>query len=190
MSKKTPSRLKSNSELYPFKYNGDTSVIFYSAEFAFSILSLKEHGFSNECICLDEIESEDRYTYGNIMNSENFEPIDSPELDYEDIQMLIHTGGTTGRPKAAMISFRSIFYNSIVDCLYLNIKESDSAILTLPLFHTAGWNVLTIATLAAGGRLILIRNFTPDKVLKIIREERPTIGISVEAMYKDRKSVV
>lgn len=172
------------SELFALIDNEEPSVIFYSAEFAFSILSLKEHGFSNECICLDEIESEDRYTYGNIMNSENFEPIDSPELDYEDIQMLIHTGGTTGRPKAAMISFRSIFYNSIVDCLYLNIKESDSAILTLPLFHTAGWNVLTIATLAAGGRLILIRNFTPDKVLKIIREERPTIGISVEAMYK------
>lgn len=172
------------SELFALIDNEDPTVIFYSAEFTFTILSLKEHGFKNECICLDIIGPDDQYWYGDIMDNEDYEPIESPDLDYEDIQMLIHTGGTTGRPKAAMISYRSIFYNSIIDCLYLNVKETDAAILTLPLFHTAGWNVLTIATLAAGGKIILIRSFNPEKVLKIIREERPTIGISVETMYK------
>lgn len=172
------------SELFALIENEAPSVMFYSAEFTFTILSLKEHGYEGECICLDIIGPEDQYWYGDIMDNKDYEPVTPPQLDYEDVQMLIHTGGTTGRPKAAMIPFRSIFYNAIIDCLYLNIKETDTAILTLPLFHTAGWNVLTLAALAAGGRVIIVRSFNPEKVLKIIRDERPTVGISVETMYK------
>ena len=171
-------------ELFSLIENEAPKVIFYSAEFTFTVLSLRESGFTQEFICLDEKAPDDNYCYSDIMDCQDCGALENPGLNYEDIQMLIHTGGTTGRPKAAMISYRSILYNIIVDCLYLNVKESDTAILTLPLFHTAGWNVLTLATLAAGGRLVLIRGFNPERVLRIIRDEKPTIGISVETMYK------
>ena len=77
-------------------------------------------------------------------------------LDFEDIQMLIHTGGTTGVPKAAMMSFRALFYNFLADSQGYQLNDSDSCILTLPLFHTAGWNVFTLPLLNLGGRIILM----------------------------------
>lgn len=172
-------------ELFSLIENESPSVIFYSPECVFITMALKAKGFNQEFICLGAGGDEtDNYTYDDIMNITEYEKVEGPEMDYEDIQMLIHTGGTTGKPKAAMISFRSIFYNALVNIMWLGVREEDTAILTLPLFHTAGWNVLNIGTLLAGGRLIIIRGFSADKVLKIIRDERPTVGISVETMYK------
>lgn len=174
------------SELFSLIENEDPAVIIYSDVFIFTILSLQEHGYKGECICLSctKGNEDDKYCYEDIMSNEDYEPIESPEIDFEDIQMLIHTGGTTGRPKAAMMPFRSLFYNGLIEHLYLQVTENDTCILTLPLFHTAGWNVITLPTLMAGGRVILTRTFNPEKTLRIIREERPTIGISVETMYK------
>ncbi|MDR1132288.1 MAG: AMP-binding protein [Oscillospiraceae bacterium] len=171
-------------ELFALIENESPRVIFYSEEFAFTMLSLREKGFTQEFICLDDPGPEDRYCYCDIMNAADYAPPEDPGLDYEDIQMLIHTGGTTGTPKAAMMSFRSLFYNALADQQGFQLTENDTAILTLPLFHTAGWNVLTLPLLMIGGRLIIMRGFNPAKVLSAIREERPTIGISVETMYK------
>lgn len=171
-------------ELFSLIENEAPKVIFYSAEFIFTIASLREKGFTQEFICLDPPCEGDSYCYAEIMNATDYEPPQNPGLDYEDIQMLIHTGGTTGTPKAAMMSFRSLFYNCIADAHGFQLTENDTAILTLPLFHTAGWNVLTLPLLFVGGRLIIMRGFNPEKVLRAIREEKPTVGISVETMYK------
>ncbi|MEG2382337.1 MAG: AMP-binding protein [Oscillospiraceae bacterium] len=171
-------------ELFSLIENEAPKVILYSKEFAFTIDSLREDGFKQEFICLDEKGEADNYSYNEIMAIEEFGELDAVTIDYEDIQMLIHTGGTTGKPKAAMMSFRSLFYNAIIENLYLQVNETDTCLLTLPLFHTAGWNVLTLATLVAGGKLIVMRGFNPDSVFEIIEKERPTINISVETMFK------
>ena len=171
-------------ELFSLIANEDPGVIFYSPECVFIAMALKDEGFKQEFICLGEKGNDDNYCYEDIMKSEAYEIVEPPELDYEDIQMLIHTGGTTGKPKAAMISFRSILFNVICEMYGLQVRSMDSAIQTLPLFHTAGWNVLTLPLLHTGGKIILVKAFNPEKVLELIRHERPTIGISVETMYK------
>lgn len=171
-------------ELHSLIENESPKVIFYSREFSCTVESLKNAGFKQEFVCIDERGENDSYSYSKIIERKVEKAPDAPELDNEDIQMLIHTGGTTGQPKAAKISFRSIFYNMLADQGVFQLTEQDSAILTLPLFHTAGWNVLNIPLLFVGGKIILIRGFDPGKVLKIIGEEKPTVGISVETMYK------
>jgi len=171
-------------ELFALIENEEPQVIFYSAEFAFTVAALREKNFKQKFICLDAPCDGENYCYADIMSAEDYTVPDDPGLDYEDIQMLIHTGGTTGTPKAAMMSYRSLFYNTIADFMGFQLTENDTAILTLPLFHTAGWNVLTLPLLMLGGRLILTRGFNPEKVLRAIREEKPTVGISVETMYK------
>lgn len=171
-------------ELFSLIENEDPKVIFYSAEFVFTIMSLRELGFKQEFICLDMKGDGDNYSYDEIMENEDYEIAPDANLDEEDIQMLIHTGGTTGVPKAAMMSFRSLFFNALSDVGGYQLNDSDTAILTLPLFHTAGWNVFTLPILFMGGRIILMRGFNPEKTLRAIREERPTVGISVETMYK------
>lgn len=176
--------LLKETELLALIDNEAPKVIFYSREVAAGAEAMKMLGFPQEFICLDDIESDDRYGYSDIMSLTEYTVPTPPEMDYEDIQMLIHTGGTTGTPKAAKLSFRSIFYNQLVEHLYLQVTEDDTALQMLPLFHTAGWNVVCLPTLAGGGRLILTRSFAPDNLLEIMKKERPTIGISVETIFK------
>lgn len=172
------------TELHSLIANEEPKVILYSGEFSHTVENLKKAGFKQTFICVDEKGEGDRYGYKEIVEKNETVELPPADISYEDIQMLIHTGGTTGQPKAAMMSFRSIFFNTLADQSVFELTSRDSAILTLPLFHTAGWNVLNTPVLYAGGRIILVRSFAADKVLKIIREEKPTVGMSVETIYR------
>ncbi|MEF9971381.1 MAG: class I adenylate-forming enzyme family protein, partial [Oscillospiraceae bacterium] len=116
--------LLKEKELFFLIENEAPKVIIYSQEFAATIDALRKDGFKQEFICVDEKGFNDNYSYAEIMALESIGPLDDVTLDYEDIQMLIHTGGTTGKPKAAMMSFRSLFYNAIIENLYLQVSEN------------------------------------------------------------------
>ena len=104
--------------------------------------------------------------------------------DPEDILMLIHTGGTTGTPKSAMISYRAVVCNSISTVMSHNLGPSDTTYLMLPLFHTAAWNSISLGMFLAGGKIILKRRFDVDETYDIIQTERPSLMLGVPTIYK------
>ncbi len=160
-------------------------VIFYSEKQKKLIEHFRQDGSNREYICiLGEPDRQDRYTYEDIMAYEAKGTAIYEPPCFDDINMLIHTGGTTGGPKAAMMNYWAIFFNVISQILTASLNRDDCANVLLPFFHTAGWNVLMLLVLIVGGRVILTTNFCPEKVLEIIEKERPTICIGIEAMYK------
>lgn len=114
------------------------------------------------------------------------EPIDLPDFlpSAEDILMLIHTGGTTGVPKAAKLSYRAITNNSISTVLTHNLTPNDATYLMLPLFHTAAWNSVSLGILLAGGRLVLKRKFDVETTYDIIESIRPSFLLGVPTIYQ------
>lgn len=97
----------------------------------------------------------------------------------EDAALLLYTSGTTGAPKGAILSHRMLFWNSVNTTLRLNINQSDSAVIFLPLFHTGGWNVLTTPFLHRGAKVILVKKFEPDLILKLTEQEKCTLLFGV-----------
>lgn len=93
--------------------------------------------------------------------------------------LIIYTSGTTGAPKGAMLSHAMLFWNSINTSLRLNIVQSDSAVIFLPLFHTGGWNVLTTPFLHRGAKIVLIKKFEPDLVLSLVEKSQSTLLFGV-----------
>ncbi len=73
----------------------------------------------------------------------------------DDIGAYYHTGGTTGAPKLAMHSHRSMLANSFV-IKSLILDESDVSLVALPLFHVFASYVLTLAPLGAGAHVVLV----------------------------------
>ncbi|MCB7037754.1 class I adenylate-forming enzyme family protein [Eggerthella sinensis] len=102
---------------------------------------------------------------------------------FEDPQMLVHTGGTTGLPKSAVLSFRAVFYNAMSELLTTGMTAADCGVVFLPFFHTAGWNSAVLPLLLAGGRIVLTDTLEPGVLLRLIEQERPTVGIAIEAIY-------
>lgn len=106
------------------------------------------------------------------------------DLDMEDIHLLLHTGGTTGLPKAAMLSHRAMLFNAMSEIVTWNVGGDDSAYLLLPLFHTGGWNLLTLPLLHAGGCVMIKRQFDPADALTIIQDEKPSFIFGAATIFR------
>jgi fatty-acyl-CoA synthase len=161
-------------------------VIFYSASANRGgiVEGLRAHGGITFIAIAGEGDARDRYSYDDILayTPDGSARYETP--DFEDVQMLIHTGGTTGTPKAAMLSYRAVFYNALSQILTVGISAADTILTMLPFFHTAGWNSPLTSALLTGGRVVLLPYFDAATALRIIREERPTVNLAVETIYR------
>src|SRR6185369_11272798 len=90
-----------------------------------------------------------------------------------DCAHLIYTSGTTGRPKGAMRSQFAEIRLAQEIAGELNLCGTDRMLLMMPLFHI-GALAEAIATLYAGGTVVLHRKFDPLQALSAVQGERIT----------------
>jgi len=69
-------------------------------------------------------------------------PAQIPPQQYsdEDLQIIMFTGGTTGRSKGVMLRNRQVFCNTLHEALDTEMTERDNTILATPLHHAAALN--------------------------------------------------
>jgi long-chain acyl-CoA synthetase len=115
-------------------------------------------------------------------------PAQPPKISYapDDVILFQYTGGTTGIPKAAMLTHRNLIANSKQAQAWLNGIEAGKEKLlgTLPYFHVYGMTCGLISAAEMGAELIM----TPDPrqtdlVLEIIDKEHVSLYPGVPAMY-------
>lgn len=113
------------------------------------------------------------------------------EIDENDIFFLCYTGGTTGFPKAAMITNRSMI-NTCMDTLFTLIRDEPafatismknfSTLFALPAFHISIWPVFLLHF--AGGKVVNTDKFTDMRfILETIQEEKITHINLVPTLY-------
>ncbi len=110
-----------------------------------------------------------------------------PQVDVkpDDIALLQYTGGTTGRPKAAMLSHHNLVAN-VVQCSYwvTDLEPGREIFMgALPFFHVFGMQAMALC-IYSGGKLVVVPNPRPiDNVMNQIQREKCTIFPGVPAMY-------
>jgi fatty-acyl-CoA synthase len=105
------------------------------------------------------------------------------ELHPDDPWVLCYTGGTTGLPKAAILTHATITWNAINTATGWGLAPSDVAVLNAPLFHTGGLNVFTTPLIHVGGCSILCREFSVDQLFDLIEQRGVTCFFGVPAMF-------
>jgi long-chain acyl-CoA synthetase len=103
-----------------------------------------------------------------------------------DVAVLQYTGGTTGEPKAAMLSHANLVANSYQMRLWMPeaMPGREVTLAVLPLFHVYGLTLCMLTTVLLAGRLVLVPRFDLDAVLAVIDEERPTLFPGVPPIYQ------
>jgi long-chain acyl-CoA synthetase len=95
------------------------------------------------------------------------------ETDGESLAVLLYTSGTSGRPRAAMLSHRALLANieqaAAVDPPM--ITGRDVVLGVLPLFHVYGLNAVLGQVARQHARLVLVDGFDPEGTLDIVEDE-------------------
>ena len=101
-----------------------------------------------------------------------------------DSLLLVYTSGTTGTPKGAVLSQRSLHYTVLNSVAHEGFGTGSVVASVLPLFHVGGLNIQTVPCLFAGGTVVLADRFEPDGLVAIMRRHRPTHLLLVPAAMK------
>jgi len=104
-------------------------------------------------------------------------------LEAEDIACLLFTGGTTGLPKAAMISHRMICWN-VLNTVIHDLHHDDIYLNVYPLFHAGGLFAYMSSQIVFGNTTVLTKQFDPATVLDLIEREKVTVFAGVPTMYQ------
>ncbi|CAA9566389.1 MAG: Long-chain-fatty-acid--CoA ligase, partial [uncultured Thermomicrobiales bacterium] len=103
----------------------------------------------------------------------------------EDVATFQYTGGTTGLPKAAMLSHGALVANARQVLAWVSgLRPGEETVLSiLPFFHAYGATLcLHLATLL-GAKQLLLPRFDTREVLGAIKKGRPTVFPGVPMMY-------
>jgi fatty-acyl-CoA synthase len=105
-----------------------------------------------------------------------------PEVTPDDPAQIQYTSGTTGFPKGAIISHRGITNSARLYFSLLGLKEGDTSLNFMPLFHTASCGMTTLGAVQLGCRMVLARLFDAPRMLDIIERERINALLGVPTM--------
>lgn len=110
-------------------------------------------------------------------------PLPYQDIGWDDPWVICYTGGTTGTPKGAILSYGNIFWNSVNTVMSWGLCADDVTILNAPLYHTGGLNVFTAPLVHIGGTSIVCRTFDVEQVFDVIRDGRVTLFFGVPTMF-------
>lgn len=169
-------------------YNKETpKVVFVGSGICIPIKKYLEQEILNNKIKVVEFGScklNNSIKYKDILCYYSEKVVKESILSSKDIIMYIHTGGTTGVPKTALITIEGIINNAINQLLFYSLNKEELTYCYLPFFHTANWNILMLPTLLIGGTVILDNKFHTNNFFDTIRCYKPTISVGVPTTYQ------
>jgi len=111
-----------------------------------------------------------------------FSPASGPSTA---VAVLQYTGGTTGRPKAAMLSHRNLLANALQCEAWFQAEPGTATVLAaIPFFHIYGLTVALNYPLLIGATIVLETRPDPSEILRLIERYHPTQFPGVPALYQ------
>ncbi len=110
---------------------------------------------------------------------------DEPIPGVQDLAVLLYTGGTTGTPKAAMLSHGNLMANVAQISAWLPQVRfgSERLVAVLPLAHSFGLTACLNWPMSQGAQIIVLPRFEIDGFMKMLRKRRPTMLPGVPTLF-------
>lgn len=111
-------------------------------------------------------------------------PLPPAPVDEDAPWFVLFTSGTTGTPKAVIQTPRMVAASATNIGMAMGITGADRSVNFLPLFHTAGINLLTMPLFLWGGASTVLRKFDAPCLLELIGKGAVTTFFGVPAIYQ------
>ena len=92
----------------------------------------------------------------------------------DDDAAIYFSSGTTGFPKAIVLTHRSLLYSSAVEQKHHSQTKEDTFLCIPPLYHT-GAKMHWFGSFLVGGKAVLLKGVKPEWILRAVSEEKCSI---------------
>jgi oxalate---CoA ligase len=102
----------------------------------------------------------------------------------DDVALVLHTSGTTSRPKIVPLTHTNLIASAGNIVRTLRLTASDRCLNIMPLFHIHGLVAAILASLHAGGSVFCTPGFNALKFFSWMEEAKPTWYTAVPTMHQ------
>ncbi|MGK2285535.1 acyl-CoA synthetase [Pedomonas sp. V897] len=102
----------------------------------------------------------------------------------DEVWFLIYTSGTTGAPKAVMHTYGMALANYVNLSQAIDLRQGETTLNFLPLFHIAGINLYTLPVLMSGGQAIIMPGFDVEQLVELLAAGRLDTVFAVPSVYQ------
>jgi acyl-CoA synthetase (AMP-forming)/AMP-acid ligase II len=111
------------------------------------------------------------------------EPEQPETADRAQAALLLHTSGTTARPKLVPLTERNLCASATAVACALELTPEDRGLAVMPLFHIHGLVASVLAPIAAGSTVVCSPGFDPLRFAAWLEACRPTWYTAVPTMH-------
>ena len=158
-------------------------VLIVDEAFAETAVSLQQTVAIENIIYLGSAVPEGQWAYETALTLSDPAGVPDPRMQYEDTWAILYTSGTTGRPKGAQVTYGNFFYNAVGMGQAIDLSARDVNLNVLPCFHAGGLGLYAGPIFHTGGTLVVMRQFEPDQMLRLIEQWRVSVLLLVPAIY-------
>jgi fatty-acyl-CoA synthase len=103
----------------------------------------------------------------------------------DDLCVMPYTSGSTGKPKGCMHTHATVLHNVVGAAAWKHIDGKTVALATAPFFHVTGLVHSFLATIWAGGTMVIQRRWDPLAAAQLVERHRCTHWDNVPTMVVD-----
>ncbi|GAB5470654.1 MAG: acyl--CoA ligase [Rhodospirillales bacterium] len=111
-------------------------------------------------------------------------PTSGGESEAGDLALILHTSGTTSRPKIVPLSQANLLASAKHISTTLDLGEADRCLNVMPLFHIHGLIAAVLSTLYSGGSIYCAPGFNALRFMAWLAEAKPTWYTAVPTMHQ------
>ncbi len=162
----------------------DCETLVFHSEFADRVEKMTERlPRIKTLVCTGDTPSGFAHSYEDLLKKASQEE-PAYNLVEEDEAFLMFTGGTTGRPKGAILTHKSLLWNIIcVTTENQSPTPEDRIYYPMQMYHTAALSRF-LAFMYAGGTFIGSRTFDPETYLDMVEKERTTFIVGNPTIFR------
>ena len=112
------------------------------------------------------------------------EQLKEPEASKDDIALVLHTSGTTSRPKMVPLSHANLCASAANIAGTLALDVSDRCLNVMPLYHIHGLMAAVMATVAARGEVICTPGFDREQFFPWLAAHDPSWYTAVPTIHQ------
>ncbi|MGB2044841.1 MAG: class I adenylate-forming enzyme family protein, partial [Porticoccaceae bacterium] len=158
------------------------AIVIASYEKAISIENVKAKSQVKELIAFGDEALPEGIVSFNDMLADSSDDFTIGDIDIDSLSTIGYTSGTTGFPKGACLSHRSILLNVAMTALMHQRNEQDTVVTALPCPHVYG-NVVMSGAIQNGMTLVLHPAFEEKAIMQSIQDHGATLFEGVPTMY-------